>query len=256
MRSSFATFAVAVGLLSLLLAAANAFGQDSLARENYGVTISRRLAPPEAIHRHSSTAYEGALRGQAAWISAAGEYLNDEAQSAILWQHAEALHYENELKKTAAALTRKKMLNDYRDYERQRRVERKEQSKQLWEEKYQELARTYRLNEYQFNWETGAIYWPAIAASPRYAKHRQRLEVLLDRTVRYGEASYGNNNNFDNSEIVKVCQQFRNQLRDDFADAAPNTRQDYADMQRFLLGLKYAPVLLQSGESLPTVAMR
>ena len=238
---------IVVNLLSPL-----AMSQESSPRAKYDIAVSRRYAPPEAIHRHSSTPYEGALRGQAAWVTAAGEYLNDEAQAAILWQQAESLHYDNELKKTASALTRKKMLNDYRDYERQRRLDRKQQSKQQWQEKYQELARNYRLNEYQFNWETGAIYWPSLVASPRYAKHRERLEVLLERVVRYDRSNY----HYDNDEIVKVCQKFRSQLRDDFAQTHPSTRQEYADMQRFLLGLKYTPILLQGESNSPALAMR
>ncbi|NOZ41312.1 MAG: hypothetical protein GXP24_13960, partial [Planctomycetes bacterium] len=226
--------------------------QKSNPRESHHHGVSRRYAPLEAIHRHSSTAYEGARRGEAAFITAVGEYLNDEAQAALVWQHVESLHYDNEIQKTATALTRKKMLNDFHDYERQRRFERKEQSKQLWQEKYQELARAYRLNEYQLNWETGAIYWPALVASPRYAKHRERLDVLLDRVVSYGKS----NEVLTSDEIAKVCQQFRNQLKEDFAQDRPITRQDYSEMQRFLLGLKYAPVLIHSGETLPTLAMR
>lgn len=239
-----------VVVVSLLVPTAQ--GQESNPRESYGIAVSRRYAPPEAPHRHSSTLFEGVLRGNAAVITATGEYLVDEAQSEILWQHAESLHYKNELQKTATALTRKKMLNDYRDYERQRRLERKALSKQLWEEKYHELARTYRLNEYQFNWETGAVYWPSIVASPRYAKHRERLDVLMDRVIRYGDSNYG----FDSDEIVKVCERFSNQLREDFANDHPSTRQEYRDMQRFLLGLKYAPVLLQSSTDSPALAMR
>jgi len=249
MHNSLPTLAIVAA--SLLLAPV-AQAQESDPRESYGVAVSRRLAPPEAPHSHSSTFFEGVLRGEAALVTAAGDFLVDEAQSEILWQHAESLHYKNELQKTATALTRKKLLNDYRDYEHQRRLERKAISKQLWEEKYQELARTYRLNEYQFNWETGAIYWPSIAASPRYAEHRARLDELMARVIRYGDSGYG----FDNEEIIKVCQRFRTQLREDFAQAHPSTRQEYSDMQRFLLGLKYAPVLLQNGDSPETLAMR
>lgn len=241
---------IAIAVVSLLSPLATA--QHSDPSGGYGIAVSRRHSPPEAIHRHSSTPYEGALRGQAAWITAAGEYLVDDAQAEILWQHAESMHYDNELKKTASALTRKKMLNDFRDYERQRRFQRKQQSKQLWEEKYQELARTYRLNEYQFNWETGAIYWPALVSSPRYAQHRQRLDILLDRVVKYGQTQYG----YESDEIAQVCQDFRNQLKADAAADHPSTRQQYSDMQRFLLGLKYAPVLIQSGGHTPTLAMR
>ena len=241
-----------LAVLAISLLNPSAHGQESNPRESYGIAVSRRMAPPEAIHRHSSTFYEGARRGEAAWITAAGEYLVDEAQAEILWQHAESLHYKNEIHKTATALTRKKMLNDFRNYDRQRKLERKAASKQLWEEKYQELARTYRLNEYQFNWETGTIYWPTIVASPRYAKHRERLNVLLDRMIRYGDSDYA----LQSDEIVKVCAQFGHQLREDFAQDHPSTRQEYADMQRFLLGLKYAPVLLQNGNSSPALAMR
>jgi len=253
MRNSLPPFAlVTVSLALVHLLSPLALSQESNPRANHETVTSRRYAPPEAIHRHSSTAYEGARRGEAAWITAAGEYLNDEAQAAILWQQVESLHYENELKKTASALTRKKMLNDFRDYERQRRFERKEQSKQLWQEKYQELARTYRLNEYQFNWETGAIYWPALVANPRYVRERERLEILLDRVVRYGES----HSHYDRDEIVKVCNLFRNRLREDFSEVPPTARSEYAAMQRFLLGLKYAPLLLQ-GEAHPqALAMR
>ncbi len=246
MRHTLPTLAVAI--LSLLSPSAQA--QESNPREGYNINVSRRYTAPEAPHRHSSTAYEGARRGESAWISAAGDFLVDEAQSEILWQHAESLHYNNELQKTATALTRKKMLSDYRDYERQRRLQRKQQSKQLWDEKYQELARTYRLNEYQFNWDTGAIYWPAAVASPRYAKYRNRLEVLLDRIVRYGE-----NYSIGSDEIAQVCKDFGNQLREDNAQNKLASQQEYSEMRRFLLGLKYAPVLIQSGGP-KTLAMR
>ncbi len=240
---------IAVAIVSMISTASVA--QDS-SPTGYGIGVSRRFAPPEAPHRHSSTVFEGVLRGQAALVTAAGEYMVDDAQAEILWQHAESMAYDNELKKTATALNRKKMLNDFRDYELQRRLQRKERSKQLWQEKYMELARTYRLNEYQMNWETGAIYWPALVSNPRYSVYRQRLEVLMQRVVQSGPSRYG----YDSDEIARICRDFRNQLKEDAAVDHPATRQEYSDMQRFLLGLKYAPVLVESGESLPTLAMR
>lgn len=247
MRNSLPMIAVVI----TTLASPSVLAQES-SPTGYGIAVSRRFAPPEAAHRHSSTPYEGAMRGQAAWITAAGDYLVDDAQAEILWQHAESMHYENELKKTASALTRKKMLHDYRDYERQRRFQRKERSKQLWEEKYQELAHTYRLNEFQLNWETGAIYWPALVSSPRYADYRERLDILMCRLVNDGETRYG----FESDEIARVCNDFRNQLKEDARVDHPSLRHEYNDMQRFLLGLKYAPVLLENGGHSPTLAMR
>lgn len=246
MRTSLPTLAVAI----VTLISPTAFAQSN--PNAYEIVASRRFSPPEAPHRHSSTVFEGVLRGEAAWITAAGDYAVDEAQAEILWQQAEALHYQNKLNKTATALTRKKMLNDFQDYELQRKLERKERSKQLWQQRYQELARTYRLNEYQLNWETGVIYWPALVSSPRYAIHRERLEELMHRVVVSGENHYG----YDSNEIARICQDFRNQLKTDALADHPSMRQQYSDMQRFLLGLKYAPVLIESGEPLPTLAMR
>ena len=240
-----------IALATVQLLSPIALAQQSNSRA-YDINVSRRLAPPEARHRHSSTAYEGALRGQAAVISAAGDFMVDDAQAEILWQQAESLHYENELNKTATALARKKMLSDYRDYQRQRRRDRKARSKELWQEKYQELARTYRLNEFQFNWETGAIYWPALASTPKYAKHRQRLEVLLSRVAKQGQTRYG----YESDEIARVCHDFRNLLKVAAADDHPSMRKEYSGMQRFLLGLKYAPVLIDNSGPLPTLAMR
>ena len=204
------------------------------------VIVSRRVAPPEASHRHSSTAYEGALRGNAALVTAYGDYLQDYSQAAYTWEHVESMRYDNYLKKTATALARKQMLNDYRDYERQRKLNRREEAKQLSYEKNLEMAQKYRLDDFEFNWTTGAIYWPTVAASPRYAHHRQKLEVLMSRVVRYGGADSVRYQN----EIVAACNAFRADLKEAAEQDHPSTHDQYVVMQRFLQGLKYAPVLM------------
>ncbi|MCA9231035.1 MAG: hypothetical protein KDA57_10305 [Planctomycetales bacterium] len=243
--------------LALVLAAGtlsspSAFAQFTNSRLDPTVTVSHRYAPPEAIHDHSSTAYEGARRGEAAWMAAFGDLLLNESQAAYVWEHVESMRYDNKLKKTATALTRKRMLDAYREYEKALKRGQLEEAKQLWEEKYSELAQTYRLDEYQFNWATGAIYWPTRAASPRYAKHRQEIGMLIERIVRYGAAS----DTFIQDELTEAVESFRSQLRADAVEDDPSTREDYLAMQRYLVGLKYTPYLLGYSPAPKQLAMK
>lgn len=233
-----ATFSLA--LVFVLFANHVGFAQTSSPRLDPQVRVSRRIAPAEASHRHSSTAYEGALRGQAAWISAYGDYLQDESQAAYTWQHVESMHYDNKLKKTATALTRKQMLSSYRELERTQRRNRRAAAEQLSFEREFDLAKKYQLNDFEFNWATGAIYWPTVAASPRYASHRQKIAVLMNRAVRYG-AEY---NQPFRDEISKACHDFRMELKEAAAEDHPSTADEYLAVQRFLKGLRYAPLLM------------
>ena len=102
------------------------------------------------------------------------------------------------------------------------------------------MAETYRLTEYQFNWETGAIYWPAWIAGPRYTAHRHRIAILVDQMVRYDLAR----DKFYREQLARACDSLRDQLR---ADAKQNKQlrtEEYQGTQRFLVGLKYMPHLL------------
>lgn len=213
------------------------------------ITSSRRVAPVEAIHHHASTAYEGALRGEASWIAAQGDFLQDRSQAAYVWQHVESMHYDNDLKKTTTALARKQKLADHREQGRQARRRRRDAGQRILQEKYQDLAATYRLDENEFNGETGVIVWPVVVADPCYTQYRQRLDALMHEGVRYGllgSSSYRN-------QISKACMAFRNQIRKNAAHDHPSARGEYLAMQRFLLGLKYAPyqvALTPPGEQL------
>ena len=235
MRSTATTLA----LVLVLLASPVALAQSDSLRLAPRAPVSRRVAPPEASHSHSSTAYEGAQRGEAAWITAYGDYLLDQSQAAEVWEHVESKHYDNQLKKTATALARKRMLTEHRENERLLRGSRKEAARQLWQEKYLELATKYRLDENEFNWAAGRINWPALVAGPRYAQLRQKLDSLMYEGVRYGAVE----SPVFRDEIAKACMIFRNQLRKDAAQDHPSTRGEYLAVQRFLLGLKYAPYL-------------
>ena len=197
-------------------------------------------SPPEAWHGHSSTAYEGALRGHAVLTRAWGEKHLLDAQANIANQHARMRSYDNDVKFTQSRFQIKEMKESYRDLQRQRSLERRYAGKQLHGERDQNLAETYRLTEYEFNWETGEIHWPAWIASPRYAAHRHRIAILVDQMIRYDLAQ----DKFYREELARACDSLRDQLR---ADAKQNNQlrsPEYQGTQRFLVGLKYTPQLL------------
>ncbi len=91
MRYTFAPFAV---IVAALLATAAVGEQTSPMAVSYHAP-SFPFSPPEAWHDHSSTAYEGALRGHAVLTRAQGEKNLLDAQSNVVNQHARALSYDN-----------------------------------------------------------------------------------------------------------------------------------------------------------------
>ena len=198
-----------------------------------------RYTPNEAPHFNSSTLEEGVLRGTGVVITSYGDYLRNESLAAYNWQLTESLAYDNELKRVATAFEIKKMKEAFRAQERQRRILRREYSKELWEQTYLDLAKTYRLDEFEFNWVTGQINWPASLAGPKFAQHRNRLNHLMSRMVQYG----GSASEALRDDIAAVCKNFRDDLRKEELKNNPETRSEYIAMQKFLLGLKYSPYL-------------
>lgn len=198
-----------------------------------------RYTPNEAPHFNSSTLEEGVLRGTGVLITSYGDYLRNESLAAYNWQLTESLAYDNEMKRVATAFEIRRIKQAYRAQERQQRLNQKVQSKQLWEQTYLDLAKSYRLDEFEFNWNTGQINWPASLAGPRYVDHRNRLNLLMSRMVQYG----GQVDEFLRDDIAEACKAFRDQLRKEDVKNNPETRTEYIAMQKFLLGLKYSPYL-------------
>ena len=233
--------ALALSLATVLLTSTVVFAQPSNPVSNpryYGPDVTtRRMAPPEAVHSHSSTALEGALRGRAVLRSATGDLLLDMSKARVINQHALSLHFDNDLKKTQTALLKKQMKAEYRELERERKRLRRQNAH--YERELAE-ARKSRLDEFQFNWATGRVYWPASVASPRYAAYRQEIDKLMDQVVRYrlaGDATY-------REEIATVCEKFRRQLREDTKQDRLRAESEYQAMKQFLQGIKYAPYFL------------
>ncbi len=236
MRYTFAPFAV---IVAALLATAAVGEQTSPTAVGYHAPTFP-FSPPEAWHNHSSTAYEGALRGHAVLTRAWGEKHLLDAQANIANQHARMLSYDNDVKFTQSRYQIKEMKEAYRDLQRQRSLERRYVGKLLHGVRDQNLAETYRLTEYEFNWETGEIHWPAWIASPRYAAQRHRIAILVDQMIRYDLAQ----DKFYREELARACDSLRDQLRADAKQYKQLRSQEYQGTQRFLVGLKYIPRLL------------
>lgn len=245
---------LALAVVSLFTSAAAA--QSSPARVTSFTPPSFPYTPPEAPHRHSSTVAEGYLRGTGVVIQAQANYRLQDAQAQILVEQAESLNYDNYLKRTATAIMRKQMIHDYQQYKRSRELARRERGQKMMDERDQQLARDYQLTSYEFDWQSGTIYWPAWVAGPRYAEFREKLDLLLGYVVRYDVPT----DSFHGDQIARVVADFREQLREDFRQDTnkenPTVREEYYAMQRFLVGLKYTPVLLEDMASGESIAMR
>lgn len=236
MRYTFATLAViAVALLST---AAVAEETDPIAIGYHAPNFP--YSPPEAWHDHSSTALEGALRGAAVLTQAQGAKNLMDSQARIYNEEARSRYFDNRVKYSVTQFQIKEVKNAYRDLERQRTLERRYNGKRLHDERDQNLAETYRLTDYEFNWETGDIYWPAWVAGPRYGAQRHRIAVIVDQMYRYGLA----NDKFYREELARACDSLRDQLRDDAQQHRELRVEEYLNAQRFLVGLKYMPHLL------------
>ena len=236
MRYHLATLAVVLAALT----ASAAVGTETQPIATKLQPASFPFSPPEAAHFTSSTALEGALRGSAALTQAQGVKNLLDAQARTYNEQARSMHYDNDVKFTDTRFKIKEIKYQYRELERQRKLARRLQGKQLKPQVDQDLAQTYRLTAYEFNPQTGAIFWHAGLASPRYAAYRHRVAMVIDQMLNYNLAA----DPFYREELARACDSFRDQLRADASAAGRLKLSDYQDAQRFLVGLKYTPHVL------------
>ena len=231
-------------VLAVSLLASPALGQQSSPRLAPDTSASFPNTPPEARHRHSSTAAEGWLRGSAVRIQAEGNYILESSQAQVLSEHAESLHYDNYIKRGETALARRQTVDAYRDYKRQRKLARRKRGEQLRKQRDQQLARRYTLGEFEFNHETGTIHWPALVAGPRYSDLRTNTEIALHHII----ATDSLEDAYYRKLLAKACKAFHRQLWEDYkTDVGKDSllvKQEYAAMHRLLKGIKYLPINL------------
>lgn len=248
MRATLPLFAVIASLLT-----AYSHAQETSAWIDRNPSAAFAFSPPEAPHRHSSTYQEGVQRGRAALERALADRELQSAQAAILWEQANAMSMDNYLKRTHTYIVRSEMLDDYRHRDRINRIARKEELRQIKQLSQLREALDYSLTEFDVNFQTGTVYWPALVAGPRYAEYRRQLDTLMAAMLRGGPEV-----DLQRERLVSLCNEFRHQLTQDRL-ADPNAKIDtvkaeYAAADRLLKGLRYTPVVL--GSSADMISMR
>lgn len=241
------TLPMLASVLTLLVGPA--FAQETSTWINRNPGGSFAFTPPEAPHRHSSTYQEGVARGHAALQRALADRELQSAQAAILLEQAYSMSLDNYLKKTQTYITRNEMLDEFRHRERINRLVRRDQLRQLKEVDQLREALDYSLTEFDVNFNTGTVYWPALVAGPRYATYRRQLDRLMAAMLTGDSASEEHR-----ERLTSLCNEFRHQLyQDRLADPnakVASVKAEYAAADRLLKALRYTPVVLGSTSDL------
>lgn len=248
MRTTLPTIALFIASLT-----SSAFAVESAQWIGRNTEAAFPYSPPEAPHRHSSTYQEGVQRGFATVVQAQANYRLQDAQAAIFDEQAYSMHLDNALKLTSAQFERKQMISDYHHNKRVERIVRREQLRQLKSVEELREALDYTLTEYDVDFATGTVYWPALVAGPKYAEYRKSLDRLASKVLT-GEATTE-----DREEFVTVCNKFRHQLTQDrevdVEKDSPSIQAEYEAVSRLLKGLKMAPVVMAQAP-IETFSMR
>jgi hypothetical protein len=248
MRTTLPTIALFIASLT-----SQTFAAESAQWIDRNPEASFAYSPPEAPHRHSSTYQEGVQRGYATVLQAQANYRLQDAQAAIFDEQAYSMHLDNALKLTSVQFERKQIISDYFHNKRIERIVRREQLRQLKSIEELREALDYTLTEYDVDFTTGTVYWPALVAGPKYAEYRKSLDRLASKVLT-GEATTE-----DREEFVTVCNKFRHQLTQDrevdVEKDSPSLQAEYEAVSRLLKGLKMAPVVMAQAP-IETFSMR
>jgi hypothetical protein len=241
MRTALPMLAIVVSLFS-----ANCYAKETSTHAwiDRNPEASFAVTPPEAPHRHSSTYQEGVQRGYAAVVRAHADAVLQDAQARIFHEQAYSMHIDNALNLTKAQFERKRMIASYYHQDRIDRIVRREELRQLKSIEELRDALDNPLNEYDVNFQTGSVYWPALVAGPKYSQYRRELDLLASKILVSGSRATAT----DREELVSLCNKFRQQLREDMqaevAKDLPSVKAEYAAVDRLLKGLRSAPLVM------------
>lgn len=259
MRSTFPLLAaVSASILSVAsLWSTASMAQDSAAWMERDPQSTFPISPPEAPHRHSSTALEGYLRGLGVLTRAQADYMIAEGQAGILWEQIYAMRMENFLKKAKTHFEWKELMAAERHQKWMNDKIRKEEKylARAWSESRKEMreAAENPLSEFDVDFQTGMIYWPSMVASPRYAQYRQEIEQLTADIL----TGSGYTTIADRERLKQVCQDLRQQLRKDLDSelkSIPSVQAELSSVERLIKGLRYTPVVMAQA-SAGTISM-
>jgi len=181
----------------------------------------------------SSTALEGALRGNAELVEALGNFDVSEGKAAILQQQARALDRDNDVQQTVALYAQKELWRQARESARQVRAARDAEGKVKFAElRATVYKRAYALSADELNLRTGEIHWPAALQAEKYECERRRVEKLFQAFASYPDPQPQLAN-----EIGRRVDTLVRALRTDMGSLP---RDEYLAAHKFLRGLKYA----------------
>jgi len=175
---------------------------------------------------HASTAAESFLRGQAAKISALGQYNLDTSQALIHLEQAKSLNYDNHLKKIDTHFSARQKNREYRAAERGPRV-----TAEL-AERYSRARAPRRAHSYEVEPVFGSITWPALLQQRRFAEQREQVENLFENRDR---VSSGVGSSVQ-QQVDALVSEMESALKDIVHDVRPT---EYVAAKRFLRNLAY-----------------
>jgi hypothetical protein len=180
---------------------------------------------------HSSTAYEGAMRGRAAVIQAWGNYELDRSQAAVISEQARALNRENDVKQTRALFQQKQLWHDARHEARRQREAQLAAGRQKGIARRATVyAQAYQLSAAQFDSATGAIRWPSVLLDAKYQADREQVDELFRVQLAYGDPQPNSAKG-----LVRKIDALGRALRSN-RTALP--REEFLAASKFLAGLK------------------
>jgi hypothetical protein len=125
---------------------------------------------------YSSTPYEGARRGEAAWIQAYGQFLEHQARAAQSWEHA---YRERMYNRSLVYFARR----ERETAKLQARAEKRALAAVSKDFQQQPAAKRPAGNELS---PTGVIHWPAVLRDSRYQSVRSQLDTSFAVRARRG----------------------------------------------------------------------
>jgi hypothetical protein len=180
---------------------------------------------------HSSTVYEGARRGDAAFVQSLGNFLLSYNQAQILWEQSRWLNRENNLKQTEALYAQQDMWRNRHVNLRKQHDARVIEAKAASAAKATVYRAAYQPRAGQLNIATGEIAWPAALRVARYQESRERLDELFRE-----HTGYGTPNAATARQIARAVDEMVRTLQDNITTVP---RGEYLACQKFLRGLKY-----------------
>lgn len=188
--------------------------------------------PPFAPHRHSSTAYEGAQRGNAAVIQAWANYRLQDAQARILWEQARRLAYENDIKKREAFMEKQYLAEQYRREKFEQERAREERGRERMADRRENvLYPTYKLASWELDKSTGKIFWPVGLMTDDFIDQQAEVEMLFAQLAEEGPQK----DRLFRDPIITFCRDIRAKLK---TMKEQFDYQEYLGHHAFLLGLE------------------